>query len=144
MAEEFAIAAPTTEELTKVGVGLAGAGVAGVVEGVMVKMAPTLGALETPFTWATLLGVPAIGMAGALFSKGMISDLFFGIAAFGTGYAASVIPAMVMPDVLGKKGLTAEQRAALAAGRDVKQLKEGTLDAAQRAQAAAAKSLLEF
>ena len=139
--QQFAMAAPTTEELTKVGIGLAGAGVAGVVEGVVVKMAPQLGALETPFTWATLLGVPAIGAFGALFTKGMIGDLFAGVAAGGTAIAAYVLPAMLIPEGLfGKKGLTPEQRA-LAAGRDVKRLGAGNpLNAPQNAQNAAARS----
>lgn len=139
--QEIAFAAPTTEQMTKVGAALAGAGVAGVVEGVMIKMAPGLGELQTPFTWATLLGVPAVGIAGSLFTRGMLGDLFQGIAAFGTGYAASVMPAMLMPDMFGKKapGQTAEQRAALAAA-NVKQLPPGPLNAPQRAQEAAAKS----
>lgn len=148
--QQFAIAAPTTEELTRTGIGMAGGAVAGVVEGIVIKMAPQLGVLETPLTWATLLGVPLVGAAGALFTKGMLGDLFQGIAAFGTGYAASVIPAMIMPEGLfGKKGnLTAEQRAALAAGRDVKRLGAGNpLNAPFNAQRDAARSAtagLEF
>jgi len=141
--QQFALAAPTTEELTSLGAGLAGAGIAGVVEGVVVKLAPQLGALETPFTWATLLGVPAIGVAGALFAKGMIGDLFKGIAAGGTAIAAYVVPAMVMPaGLFGKKGnLTADQRAALAAGRGIKRLGAGNpFNAPQTAQDMAARS----
>ena len=148
MAQEiFAFAAPGTEEMTNTALGVGGAAVTGVVEGVIVKMAPQLGALEVPFTWATLLGFPALGIAGALLTKGMLGEIFKGVAYAGTGYAASVIPAMVIPEgLLGRKNqLTAEQRAALAAGGgSVKLLGAGVLDAPQRAQAAAAKSSLEF
>jgi len=145
MAQEFALAAPGTEEMMKAGIGVGTAGVTGVVEGVIVQLAPQLGALEAPFTWATLLGIPAIGIAGALVTRGMISDALQGVAAGGTAIAAFTLPAMLMPDMFGKKGkgLTAEQRAALAAGRDVKLLGQGLGDAAQRAQQAI-KSSLEF
>lgn len=149
MAQEIlAFGAPRTEEMTKVAIGVVGAGITGVVEGVIVKMAPQLGALEVPFTWATLLGVPAVGVAGALFSRGMISDLMQGVAAAGAAIAAFTLPAMLIPDMFGRKRttqLSAEQQALLAAGRgDVKLLGAGILDAPQRAQAAAAKSSLEF
>ena len=148
MAQEIlAFGAPRTEEMTKTAVGVVGAGVTGVVEGVIVKLAPQLGALEVPFTWATLLGVPAVGVAGALFSRGMISDLMQGIAAGGAAIAAFTLPAMLIPDMFGRKApqLTAEQRTLLAAGGGgVKLLGAGVLDAPQRAQAAAAKSSLEF
>jgi len=97
MAQEFAFAAPGTKEMTETVTGLAGAGIAGVVEGVIVKMAPQLGALEVPFTWATLLGVPAVGIAGALFTKGMIGDLMQGVAAGGTAIAGYVLPSMLIP-----------------------------------------------
>ncbi len=148
MAQEIlAFGAPRTEEMTKTAIGVVGAGVTGVVEGVIVKMAPQLGALEVPFTWATLLGVPAVGIAGALFSRGMISDLMQGVAAGGAAIAAFTLPAMLIPDMFSRKTqrLTAEQRALLAAGGgDVKLLAAGALDAAQRAQAGAARSMLEF
>ncbi len=137
--QTLAIAAPGTEEMTETVTGLAGAGIAGVVEGISVKMAPKLGVLETPFTWATLLGVPAIGAVGALFTRGVLGNLFQGVAAGGTAIAAYVLPAMLMPDMFGKNTpqLSAEQRAALAAGRDVKQLTAGS--AALRAQQAGAR-----
>jgi len=139
MAQEIAFAAPGTEEMTKSVAGLAGAGVTGVVEGVIVKMAPQLGALEVPFTWAALLGIPAVGIAGALFSRGMISDLMQGVAAGGTAIAAYTLPAMLMPDMFGQRAL-----AQLGAGTGVKQLSAGPLGAPQRAQAAAVRSVVEF
>ncbi len=132
MAQEFAFAAPGTEEMTATGVALAGAGIAGVVEGVIVKMAPQLGALETPFTWATLLGIPVIGVAGALFTKGMIGNLFTGVAAGGTAIAAYVLPSMLVPDMFGKRASQGQ----LGAGSGIKQLGAGSLGAPQRAQAA--------
>ena len=147
----LAFAAPGTDEMTEAALGLAGAGVTGVFEGIVIKMAPQLGVLETPFTWATILGIPAIGAIGALFTKGMLGEIFKGVAYAGTGYAASVVPAMIMPEGLfAKRNLTADQRALLAAGKDkdVKRLPPGNpLNAPQRAQDAAAKSLsagLEF
>ncbi|GAI42876.1 unnamed protein product [marine sediment metagenome] len=133
MAQEFAFAAPGTEEMTKTVTGLAGAGIAGVVEGVIVKMAPQLGALEVPFTWATLLGIPAVGIAGALFSRGMVSDLMQGVAAGGTAIAGYTLPAMLMPDMFGRRAPVAQ----LPAGAGVKQLAAGPLGAPQRAQAQA-------
>jgi len=144
MAQEFAIAAPGTEEMMETGAGLAGAGIAGVLEGVAINMSAQLGALETPFTWATLLGLPLLGVAGALFTKGIVGNLLQGVAAGGTAIAAYVLPAMLIPEGLfGKKGnLTAEQRAIAAA--KVKLLTEGPGAAARRAQMAGAKIGIDF
>ena len=135
MAQEFAFAAPRTEEMTKTGMAVAGGGITGVVEGVIVKMAPQLGALEVPFTWAALLGIPAIGISGALFTRGMVSDLMQGVAAGGVAVAGYVLPSMLMPEMFGRKQL--------AAGANVKQLTAGPLGAPQRAQGAI-KSAIEF
>ena len=139
MAQELAFAAPGTEEMTKTAVELVGAGMTGVVEGVIVKMGPQLGALEVPFTWAALLGIPAVGIAGALFSRGMISDLMLGVAAGGTAIAGFTLPAMLMPNMFGRKGGQGQ----LGAG-GFKQLSEGLLGAPARAQASAAKVGIEF
>ncbi|MBA7703835.1 hypothetical protein ES703_112630 [subsurface metagenome] len=145
MAQELAFAAPTTEEMTRVGVVGVGAGFTGAVEGVIVSVAPKLGALELPFTWGTLLGVPAVGAAAALMTKGMLSDAGLGIAAGGLAILGYTMPAMLQEFTLarGKGQLTAEQRAALAAG-NVKQLGAGPLGAAARAQQAGARVGLEF
>ncbi|GAI95158.1 unnamed protein product [marine sediment metagenome] len=116
---------------------IAGGGVTGVVEGVVIKMAPELGALSVPFTWATLLGVPALGIGGALFTRGILGDLFKGVAAAGAGVAGYVLPAMVLPDMFGA-------RKPISGSPSVKQLPPGPLGAPQRAQAAAVKSALEF
>lgn len=142
MAQEIAFAAPGTEEMTKSVTGLAGAGITGVVEGVIVKMAPQMGALEVPFTWAALLGIPAVGIAGALFSRGMISDLMQGVAAGGTAIAGFTLPAMLMPNMFGRRAPAGAQEQLAAS--NVKQLAAGPLGAPARAQAAAVKSSLEF
>jgi len=143
--EVLAFAAPGTEEMTKTAIGLVGAGMTGVVEGVITKVAPQLGALEVPFTWATLLGIPAVGVAGALFSRGMISDLMQGVAAGGTAIAGFVLPSMLIPEGLFGRRNPAGGQGALGAGRDVKQLGEGpkrALEAAARS--AGARVGLEF
>jgi len=137
--QEIAFAAPGTEEMTKTAVGVVGAGMTGVVEGVIVKMAPQLGALGVPFTWAALLGIPAVGIAGALFSRGMISDLMQGVATGGAAVAGYVLPSMLVPDMFGKKAQGSQQQSA-----NVKQLTAGPLGAPQRAQDAVKLSVMEF
>ncbi len=139
--QQFVIAAPGAEELTKTVAGVAGAGITGVVEGVIVKLAPQLGALETPFTWAALLGIPLLGVAGALFTKGMVGDLMQGVAAGGTAIAAYTLPAMLMPDFFAKK---AGNPGPTGANADIKQLGQGRGGAAQRQQAAGARVGIEF
>ena len=142
MAQEFAFAAPTTEEMTRVASVGVGAGFTGAVEGVIVSLAPKLGALEVPVTWGVLLGVPAVGAAAALMTKGILSDLALGIAAGGAAILGYTLPAMLQEFTLARGGgqLSAEQRAALAARERVKQLPAGPLGAAARAQAMAARA----
>ena len=135
-----AFAAPGTEEMTKVVTGLAGAGMTGVVEGVIVKMAPAMGAAAPILTWGTLLGVPAIGVAGALFARGMIGDLLQGVAAGGTAILGYSLPAMLAPEMFGKKAPQSQDQ--LGAGR-IKQLSAGPAVAPQRAQEAV-RSAVEF
>ncbi len=122
--QALTIAAPDAEQMTKSLTGLAGAGITGVVEGVIIQLAPTLGALETPLTWGVLLGIPAIGTAGALFSRGMISDLMQGVASGGTAIAAFVLPGMLMPNLFAKKGSGGSRQ--LGSGAGVKQLGPGS------------------
>jgi len=132
---EFAIAAPRAEEMTKVvTVGL-GAGLAGAVTGVIVKMSPALGTLEPIFKWGTLLGIPAVGAVGALFSRGMISDFSLGVAAGGLGIMGYVMPEMLAP-------LTG--RRALGGNGAVKLIGSGAGSALNRAQAVGARVGLEF
>jgi len=130
VAEAIAFAAPRTEELTKVAVGVVGAGLTGVVQGVIVKLAPQMGAAAPILTWGSLLGTPVLGTMGALFTRGMLGDLFAGVAAGGVAILGYTLPALVMP--------TTGRRREIDAG-GVKQLGQGTV--AQRAQEAAARSL---
>ena len=145
MAQEIAFAAPRTEEMTRIVAAGGGAVVAGAVSGVAVKMAPQMGALEPIVKWGTLLGIPTIAAALALFTRGLLGDLFLGAACGGLGVAGYVGPEMLAP-ITGRKGgggggqqLSAEEKAALAAFvNKVKQLPPGPLNAPERAQAMAA------
>ena len=142
MAQELAFAAPRTEEMTKTGIGV-GVGLAtGVVQGVVAKFAPQFGALAKYLTWGSLLVTPLIGVGGSLFTRGMVSDAFTGVAAGSSAVLGYSIPGLFEVGI-AQKQLTAEQRAALAAGNKVKQLPAGPLGAPQRQQALA-KSTLEI
>ncbi len=130
MAQEFAIATPTTEEMTRVGIVVGVGGVTGAVEGIALSMAPKLGALELPFTWGTMLGVPVVGAGVALLTKGMISDAGLGIAAGGAAILGQTLPMMLQEFTLAR-GRGGGQ---LGAGPGVKLLGAGgPLSAAQRA-----------
>ncbi|MBA7465045.1 hypothetical protein ES707_00206 [subsurface metagenome] len=129
--EAIAFAAPRAEEMTRVAAGLGGAGIAGVVGGVVVRMAPQLGAAGPILTWGTLLGMPLVGIGGALFTRGMLGDVFQGVAAGGVYGLAYSLPALLIPAVAGRRNLGQGDR-------DVKLLGAG---AAQRAQEAAARAL---
>lgn len=133
MAQEIGFGAPRAEEMTAVVAVAAGAGITGVVEGVVVKMAPELGAAQPIFTWGALLGVPALGVAGALFTRGLLGDLFKGIAAGGLGVVGYSLPEMLAP-ITGGRALGGGQ---LPAGAAVKQLSAGTQFAPARAQSMA-------
>jgi len=136
---EAVFAAPRTEEMTGVAVSGGGALVAGLAEGVVIKFAPGLGALEPVFTWGTLLGIPLVGVAGALFTKGMIGDLFKGIAGAGLGVLGYSLPALVSPYM--PTGGGARQ---IGSAPAVKQLPAGPATASIRAQQQAARIGLEF
>ncbi|MBA7596439.1 hypothetical protein ES703_03409 [subsurface metagenome] len=145
MPPEFGIAAPRAEEMTKVAAGIGGAGLTGVVEGTVVMFAKGMGALEPILSWGVLLGAPAVGVAGALVTRGIIGDVMQGVAAGGTAILAYSLPAMIAPEIFGRKALTPEQRAALAAGGGVKLLGAGPAAAAlAAAKAAGIKSSVEF
>ena len=133
MAEAIAFAAPRAEEMTKVVTGVVGAGITGAVEGIVVKMAPKMGALEPIFTWGTLLGVPTMAAALSLFTKGLLGDLFFGAACGGIGIVGYSLPEMLAP-ITG-------QRAPIPLGGGVKQLPAGPQFAPQRVQVRAAAAL---
>ena len=139
--EAIAFAAPTTEEMTStvvgVGTGLATGGAAGL----MAKIAPEFGIVSPILTWGMLLVAPVVGVFGALFTRGILRDACVGIAAGGAGALGYCVPALLPELGLAKGRLSAEQRAALAAGNKVKQLPAGPLAAPQRAQAQVAVGL---
>ena len=141
MAQELAFGTPRTEEMTEVAVGMGSAGVAGLAEGVIVKFAPGLGALEPVFTWGTLIGFPLVGALGSLFTRGMISGVFKGIAAGGAAILGYSLPALVAPFMPTEGRGGARQ---LGGGSGVKQLSSGMANAPQRAQSQASLSSLEF
>jgi len=136
MAQELAFAAPRTEEMTKVVVGLGSGVVTGLAEGVIISMAPAMGALQPLLTWGTLLGVPAVGIVGALFTRGMIGDVFQGVAGAGAGILGYSLPALMKPFL--PMGGGARQ----IGGPGIKQLPAGSpMYAPQRAQEQAAHAL---
>jgi len=134
MANELAFAPPRTEEMTAVAVGMGSAGVTGLAEGVIIKFAPGLGALEPVFTWGTLLGTPLMGAVGALFTRGMIADVFNGIAAGGSAILGYSLPALVAPFI--PEGFEAKGNGArlLKSQQLMKELGTDPLHAPQRAQ----------
>jgi len=132
MAEALAFAAPRAEEVTGVAIGMGVGGVTGLAEGVIISMAPALGAMQPVVTWGTLLGVPLIGAAGALFMRGMVGDVFQGVAAGGSAILGYSLPALLKPYLpTGAQGGGQRQ----IAGGGVKQLPAGPVGAPQRAQA---------
>jgi len=139
MAQELAFRTPRAEEMTEVAVGMGSAGVTGLAEGVVIKFAPGMGALEPVFTWGTLLGAPLVGAVGALFTSGMIASVFKGVAAGGAAILGYSLPAIVAPF------MPTESRARQLGGGGVKLLPAGMANAAQRAQSQArVGSSLEF
>ena len=126
----LAFGAPRAEEMTKVAVGLGIGVVTGLAEGVIISMAPALGAMQPLVTWGALLGVPLVGVAGALFTKGMIGDVFQGVAGAGAGILGYSLPALMKPYLPAGAGRQ------VGAGPGVKQLPAGSpMYAPQRAQA---------
>ncbi len=137
MAEAMAFAAPRPEEITELAIGM-GSGIAtGLVEGFMISMAPKLGTAAPLITWGTLVAVPIVGAAGALFTRGMIGDLFKGVAAGGAAILGYSIPALVAP-------LTGKQAGGGGGGPGVKQLPAGQPGSVIQQQQAALRSVLEF
>ncbi|MBA7575967.1 hypothetical protein ES708_17803 [subsurface metagenome] len=144
MQEAIAFAAPRTEEMTKTAIGTVAGIATGVIQGVVTKFSPQFGVIAPYLTWGSLIVTPLVGVAGALFTRGMVSDAFLGVAAGSGGVLGYSIPGLVEVGIAKKAPqLTAEQRAALAAGTSVKQLPAGAAFAPQRQQALA-KSSLEF
>lgn len=146
MAEALAFAAPRTEEMTKVAIGMGVGGVTGLAEGVIVSMAPALGAMQPVLTWGTLLGVPLVGAAGALFARGMIGDVFQGVAAGGSAILGYSLPALLKPYLPtgGQGGGGGQGARQLGGGQGVKQLPAGPAGAPQRAQSQVRAAGMEF
>ena len=140
MPDAIAFAAPRAEEMTRIAAGAGGAGIAGVVEGVVVKLAPEMGAAAPILTWGTLLGVPAIGLAGALFTRGLLGDLLAGVAYGGLGVIGYTLPEMLAPGIFERRAPA--NRGQLPPGAGVKLL--GAAGAPARAQAQAARVGIEF
>ncbi len=136
--DAIGFAAPRAEEMTKVVAGVAGAGITGVVAGATVMFAKGMGALEPIFSWGVLLGAPTVGIAGALFTRGMVGDVFQGVAAGGTAILGYSLPAMLLPEIFGRKA-----PAQLGGGNAVKQLGQGAAVAAMAA-AKSARVGIEF
>ncbi|GAI65720.1 unnamed protein product [marine sediment metagenome] len=143
MAQDLAFAAPRTEEMTRTGIGVGVGAATGVVQGVVAKFAPQFGKIAPFLTWGSLIATPLVGVAGALFTRGMISDAFMGVAAGSSGVLGYSIPGLLEVGLAQKAPgqLTEAQRAALAAGNKVKQLPPGAAFAPQRQQALAKSSL---
>lgn len=140
MPDAIAFGAPRAEEMTRVAAGAGGAGIAGVVEGVVVKLAPQMGAAAPILTWGTLLGVPALGIAGALFTRGLLGDLLAGVAYGGLGVIGYSLPEMLAP-IIERRPAGGGQ---LPPGVGVKQLPAGIAGAPARAQAQGARVGIEF
>jgi len=139
----LAIAAPTATEVTRTVSVAAGAGLTGLMEGMIVRIAPKMGAAAPVLTWGALIGVPAFGVLGALFTRGVMSDVLTGVAAGGIGVLGYSLPEMIAPTV-GRRA--AGSPAQLGGGSPVKMLPAGVAGAAARAAAAAAgaRSVIEF
>jgi len=133
VAQEIAFAAPSTEEMTRTVVG-GGMGLAtGLASGLVAKIAPQFGVVSPILTWGTLLVAPVVGMFGALFTRGILSDACLGVAAGGCGALGYCVPGL-LPEL----GITKRPPAGggqLPPGAAVKQLPPGAAFAPQRAQA---------
>lgn len=142
MAERaFAIAVPTGAEVTSTVSTVAGAGIIGLIEGMIVRIAPKMGSMAPYLTWATLIGAPVGGVIGALLTKGMLSDVLKGVAAGGAGVFGYSLPEMIAPTVGRRAGSPMQ----LGGGAPVKMLPAGVAGAPARAAAAVgARSVIEF
>ncbi|GAJ17425.1 unnamed protein product, partial [marine sediment metagenome] len=128
--EAIAIAAPRTEEVTRTMAIGAGAGITGMFQGVIVRVAPKMGAAAPVLTWGSLIGAPTLGVFGALFTRGMLGDVFQGVAAGGIGVLCYSLPELIAPTV-GRRA-----PAPVGGGGSVKLLGAGVAGAPARAQAA--------
>ncbi|GAI84817.1 unnamed protein product [marine sediment metagenome] len=137
----IAIAAPRAEEVTTTVSMAAGAGLTGLCEGMVVRIAPQMGAAAPVLTWGALIGVPTLGIFGALFTRGILGDVLAGVAAGGIGVLGYSLPEMISPTVGRRAGSPAQ-----VGGAPVKLLPAGVAGAPARAAAKAAgvRSVIEF
>ena len=140
--QAIAIAAPRAEEMTRTVSMAAGAGITGLAEGMIVRIAPKMGAAAPVLTWGALIGTPVIGIFGALFTRGILGDVLTGVAAGGIGILGYSLPEMISPTAGRRAGSPGQ----LGGGAPVKLLPAGVTGAAARAaaKAAGARSALEF
>ncbi|GAI66764.1 unnamed protein product, partial [marine sediment metagenome] len=102
---------------------------AGVFSGASILFAKALGpTLESIASIGLLLAVPAGGIAGALLTRGMVSDACLGVAAGGSAIIGYSLPAMLAPEIFTKKA-----PAQLGGGSAVKLLGAGPANAAMAA-----------
>ena len=136
MGQEIAFAAPRAEEMTRTAVSM-GTGIGtGFGQGMVAKMASQFGVIAPFLTWGSLLLVPAFGAIGTLFTRGLISDAFLGVAAGGSGSLGFSVPGL-MPEL----GLAKRPGQGGGQGGGVKLLGEGAAYAAQRQQELARQAL---
>ena len=121
MAEGIAFAAPRAEDMTRTVAVVSGAGIAGLCEGAIVKIAPTMGKAAPVLTWGALIGTPVVGTLAALFTKGILGDVFLGVAAGGVGVLGYSIPELIAPTTGRRAPATRE----IAGGSQVKLLGAG-------------------
>ncbi|GAI70626.1 unnamed protein product, partial [marine sediment metagenome] len=131
---------PRVEEMTSTVVGVGTGVVTGLGQGVVAKFAPQMGALAPVLTWGSLLITPVLGVAGALFTTGMISDACKGIAMGSGGVLGFSLPGLLPELGLARRP---QGQGQLPPGAGVKLLPPGAQFAPQRQQAAA-RSTLEF
>ena len=138
----IAIAAPRAEEVTTTVSMAAGAGLTGLCEGMVVRIAPQMGAAAPVLTWGALIGVPTMGIFGALFTRGILGDVLAGVAAGGIGVLGYSLPEVISPTVGRRTGSPAQ----VGGGAPVKLLPAGVGGAPARAAAKAAgvRSVIEF
>jgi hypothetical protein len=91
------LARPSAMEMTETMASMVGAGIGGVIEGVLVKTSSRFGAAAPYLTWGVLIGTPVVGVLGALFLKGMMGQFMHGVGAAGAGILGYTIPELISP-----------------------------------------------
>lgn len=139
---ETVFAAPRQQEMMRTLSMSVGAGITGLAEGMIVRIAPQMGAAAPVLTWGALIGTPMMGMLGGLFTRGLLGDVFQGVAAGGIGVLGYSLPELIAPTTGRRRVTSPPGNAQLGSTAQVKQLPGGQ-GALQRAQAAV-RSSVEF